>query len=98
MEKADFKSFTARSIKLGHFHSSFITVCRDDTKISHFNSETIFGLQKAVITTLLCLKSETEGVVPVMAYITQPLKSWGTDPFALAAMCNLVAAIFSNCL
>lgn len=57
MEKADLKSFTARSIKLGHFHSSFIVVCRDDTKISHFNSETVFRLQKAVLTTRLCLKS-----------------------------------------
>lgn len=56
MEEADFKSFTAMSIKLGHFHPSFTIVCRDRTKISHFNSETIFRLQKEVITTLSWLK------------------------------------------
>lgn len=68
MEEADFKSFTAVSIKFGHFHSSFTIVRRDRTKISHFNSETTFRLQKAVITTLPWLKiPEIEGIFPVMA-------------------------------
>lgn len=56
------------NIKSGHFHSGSSVVCWDLTEISHFNSETIFRLQKAVMTTLPLLKiSETKGIFSVIA-------------------------------
>lgn len=56
------------NIKSGHFHSGSIVVCWDLTEISHFNSETTFRLQKAVMTTLPLLKiSETNGIFSVIA-------------------------------
>lgn len=97
-KKLIFKSFTAMSIKFGHFHSSFSIVRRDRPKTSHFNSETIFRRQKAVITTLPWWKiPEIGGRFPVMASITLPL-SYVERPSPSCSNAQFVAAIFSNCL
>ena len=58
MEEADFTRLCCYEHQMRLFHSGFIAVCRDDPEISHFNSETMFSLQKATKTCLCykCLK------------------------------------------